>query len=68
MTPIALTDRQMAELRQAAETVPYELRERYLERVAARLRGQDLGDGVIHRVAFEVAREMIWDAGRRAIG
>ena len=65
---IALTDRQMDELQQAAATIPWDLRPNFLEQVAARLRGQDLGDGIVHRIAFEVAREMIWSAGRRAIG
>jgi hypothetical protein len=64
---IALTDAQMAELKAAAETIPWDLRPNFLEQVAARLRGQDLGDGLVHRIAFEVAREMIWSAGRRAI-
>jgi len=67
MSPIKLTDRQMDELRQAAETIPWDLRANFLERVAARLHGQDLGDGLVHRVAFEVARLMIWETGRRAI-
>jgi hypothetical protein len=68
MIPIALTDAQMRELLQAAATIPFELRDGYLTRVAARLRGLDIGDGTVHRVAYEVAREMIWAAGRRAMG
>jgi hypothetical protein len=36
--------------------------------VAARLHGRDLGDGIIYRIVHEVAREMIWETGRRAIG
>jgi len=53
---------------QAASTIPFELRDGYLTRVAAKLRGQDLGDGTVYRVAYETAREMIWDAGRTAMG
>jgi hypothetical protein len=68
MSPITLTDAQMRELMQAASTIPFELRDGYLTRVAARLRGLDLGDGTVHRVAYEVARQMIWDAGRTALG
>jgi hypothetical protein len=68
MSPIALTDAQMRELMQAASTIPFELRDGYLTRVAAKLQGQDVGDGTVHRVAYEVAREMIWDAGRTAMG
>jgi hypothetical protein len=67
MTPIALTDRQLREVRQAAQTVPYDLRPAYLERVAAELQGQDLGDGLVHRVAYAVAREITWSAGRMAV-
>jgi len=54
----------MRELQAAAATIPFELRDGYLTRVAARL---DLGDGLVHRIAFEVAKEMIWETGRRAI-
>jgi hypothetical protein len=56
MPPIALTDRQMHEVRQAAATVPYDLRPAFLERLALELRGRDLGDGLVHRVAREIAR------------
>jgi hypothetical protein len=68
MTPIALTDSELRELRQIAETIPWELRQNFLEQVAARLKGQEMGDGTIHRVVHEVAREMIWAAGRSAMG
>jgi len=47
--PIALSDTQLRELMQAAQLVPLDLRNVFLERVAARLRGQDLGDGLVHR-------------------
>jgi hypothetical protein len=64
MSPIALSDTQLRELMQAAQLVPLDLRDAFLERVAARLRGQDLGDGLVHRVAYEVARLMVWDIER----
>jgi hypothetical protein len=48
--------------------VPYDLRGAFLERVAAELHGKDLGDGLVHRVAYEVARSITWDAGRTAGG
>ena len=38
----------------------------FLARVAAELRGKDLGDGLVHRVAYEVARTITWDVGRTA--
>jgi len=40
----------------------------FLERVAAKLRGQEIGAGVIYRVAHAVARQMIYETGRRAMG
>jgi hypothetical protein len=64
MPPIALTDAQLHELQQAAQLVPYNLRSLYLERVALVLRGQEIGDGVVHRIVYQVAREITWDAGR----
>jgi len=44
--------------------VPLDLRDAFLERVAVELRGKDLGDGLVHRVAYEVARAITWDAER----
>jgi len=66
MTPIRLTDTQLRELMQAAGTVPLDLRDAFLARVAAELRGKDLGDGLVYRVAYEVARMIAWDAERTA--
>jgi hypothetical protein len=66
MMPIRLTDRQLRELLQAAQMVPFDLRDAFLSRVAAELRGKDLGDGLVHRIAYEVARAITWDAGRMA--
>jgi len=68
MTPLRLTGPQMREIHQAAAMVPWELRGVFLERVAAELRGKDLGDGLVHRVAYQVARSIVWDAGRMATG
>ena len=59
MSPIA--DSELAEVLAAARL------QTYLERVAAELRGREiLGDGVVHRIAFEVARTITWDAERAA--
>ena len=52
--PIALSDSQLCELMQAAQLVPLDLRNVFLERVAARLRGKDLGDGLVRGVAIRV--------------
>jgi len=63
MSPIALTDTQLRELMQAANMVPWDLRDAFLERVAAEIRGREiLGDGTVHRVACEVACTIAWDA------
>ena len=51
---------------QAAQMVPPDLRDVFLERVAVELQGKPLGDGLVHRVAYRVAREITWDTGRTA--
>ena len=61
MSPIALSDVQLREVMQAEHLVPLHLRQTYLEKVAAELRGKDLGDGLVHRVAYDVARMLAWD-------
>jgi len=66
MPPIALTDLQLHEVMQAARLVPLDLRQVYLEQLAMELRGRELGDGLVHRVAYDVARRINWDAGKMA--
>jgi hypothetical protein len=66
MGPIGLTDTEMHEVMQAAQSVPVHLRHVYLQRVADELRGQALGDGLVHRVAVAVAKTLKWDADRAA--
>jgi hypothetical protein len=46
--------------------VPLDLRQVYLEQLAVELRGRELGDGLVHRVAYDVARRINWDAGKIA--
>jgi hypothetical protein len=64
--PVKLTDSQLHEIQFAAAMVPYDLRAAFLERVMTELRGKDLGDGLVHRIAYEVARAITWDADRKA--
>ena len=64
MTLIRFTDAQLHELMQAARMVPPDLRDIFLERVAAELQGKPLGDALVHRVAYNVARAITWDAER----
>jgi hypothetical protein len=66
MTPLSLTDAQLCEVQQAAQMVPYDLLQAFLERRALELRGRDVGDGLVHRIAYEVAREITWGTGRTA--
>jgi len=47
--------------------VPFDLRDAFLARVAAELRGKDLGDSLVRRVAYKVARAITWDAERTAL-
>jgi len=63
---VRLTDAQLAEVLQAARTVPIDLRQVYLERLATELRDQVLGDGLVLRVAHDVARRISWEAERTA--
>jgi hypothetical protein len=59
---IALTDAELHELMQAAQLVPLDLRDVFLERVAAKLKGKTIGAGLMHRIAHETARTISWDA------
>jgi hypothetical protein len=68
MSPIALTDVQLREVKQAAQIVPHDLRQTYLERLALELRGRDLGDGLVHKLAYQVARAIVWEADQTAFG
>ena len=51
---------------QAARMVPPDLRDIFLGRVAVELQGKPLGDGLVHRVAYNVARAITRDAERTA--
>jgi hypothetical protein len=55
--PLSLTDSQMDIVRHAAEPLPWCDRSGFLEAVAARLHGVELGDGVVHRVCAELQKE-----------
>jgi hypothetical protein len=65
VSPISLTD--VAEVMAAARLVSHDLRQLFLENVALELRGLEiLGPGIVHRVAFAVARGITWDSERAA--
>jgi hypothetical protein len=61
---VRLTDAQLQEVLQAARMVPVDLRQTYLERLAIELRGREVGDGLIYRLAHDIARRISWDAER----
>ena len=67
MTPIRLTDSQLQEVLQAARMVPFDLRQAFLEQLAVELQGKPLSDGLVHRVAYNAARAITWDAERTAV-
>jgi hypothetical protein len=66
MGPLGFSSSQMHELMQAAQSVPPDLRHAFLQCVAEELRGKALGEGLVHRVAFAVAKSLAWDADRTA--
>ena len=68
MTPIRLTDSQLQEVLQAARMAPFDLRQAFLEQLAVELRDKALGDSLVRRVAYEVARAITWDTRRTAVG
>jgi hypothetical protein len=55
--PLALTDSQLDIIRRLAEPLPYANRTDYLARVAELLRGRDVGDGIVYRVAEQAQKE-----------
>jgi hypothetical protein len=61
--PIALSDEALTMLFQLAEPLSPSDRGEFLECVAQRLQGREIGDGVIARVAREVISDF-----RRAVG
>jgi hypothetical protein len=59
MTPIALTDQQMAEIQDLARLVPPWRRDEFLRELASRLRDVEAGDGVVHRIAARCLRDVL---------
>jgi len=49
--------------------VPYELRGLYLQQVADRLRTEpEIGDSIVHKISYQVARAMTWNTDRTGTG
>jgi hypothetical protein len=54
MPPIRLTDAQLDVIMAAAESLAVADRDPFLRDVAERLRGHEIGDGILHRTIAEV--------------
>ena len=54
MSPIALTDEQLASVMRAAQPLPVHARDSFLQEVAERLQGRELGGGSVARAIREV--------------
>ena len=54
MPPIRLTDAQLDVIMAAAESLAVADRDPFLRDVAERLRGHEIGDGILHRIIAEV--------------
>jgi hypothetical protein len=59
MAPIALTDRQLAQIKDLARLIPPWRRDEYLHELALRLRDVEVGDGVVHRIAARCFRDVL---------
>jgi len=56
---IALNDYQLALIMDLATPLTCEQRSAFLEAVAARLKGRQIGDGTLYRTALEVQRQRL---------
>jgi len=57
--PIALTDAQLAAIADLSQLIPPWRRGEYLEALALRLRGVEIGDGNLHTIAAATMREVL---------
>ena len=59
MTPIALTDAQLAAIQDLARLIPPWSRDELLREPATRLRDIERGDGSVHRVAARCLKDVL---------
>ena len=59
MSPVALTDRQLEEIKDLARLVPPWHRDEYFRELASRLREVEVGDGAVHRIAARCLRDVL---------
>jgi hypothetical protein len=57
MLPIRLTDAELDAVLAAARPIAVERRDAFPQRVAAELRGREVGPGLVHRVVAQVQGE-----------
>jgi hypothetical protein len=67
MTPLALTQQQLAQVMQAANPIPPRLRGEYLALLARSLCGRDFGDGDVYRACRNAAKTVMWNVEREAM-
>jgi len=56
-TPLALSDSELDQIMSCAAQLDRRLRRSFIEHVAHRLRGKELGDGAVYRACREVLKE-----------
>jgi hypothetical protein len=66
MTPLALTQPQLAQVMRIAQPIPPDLRDEYLVRVAQALSGRDFGDGDVYRACAAAAKSVMWNVAKEA--
>ena len=59
MTPIALSDAQLAAIQDLARLIPPWRRDEFLRELATRLRDVELGDGAVHRIAARCLKDVL---------
>ena len=59
MSPIALTDQQMAKITDLVRLIPPWRRDEFLRELATRLRDVELSDGAVHRIAARCLRDVL---------
>ena len=62
---LRLTDKQLEQLMRTAQTIPRELRERFLKAVAEQLPSEP-GDGELYRACARARKEIMWNERREA--
>jgi hypothetical protein len=62
--PLALTDSQLEQVQDICRVIAPTRRSAFLQLLARRLEGVELGDGAVHRIAAQTMREFVQGGGR----